>query len=148
MGTTSDFIAFVLEQAGLEPRLTTRRMFGEYALYVDGKVVGFACDNSVFIKYTDATPGLTADLPAGEAYPGSKPYAVADALLDEPARLQDLLLATADALPSPRPGKASTKAGAKREAKQEAMQEAKRGVMRGPKPATKRPARQPKKAPG
>lgn len=39
----------------------------------------------------------------GPAYPGSKDYAIADALLDEPERLQALLLATAECLPSPKP---------------------------------------------
>ena len=35
MATDADFIAYVHEQAGLRARLTHRRMFGEYALYVD-----------------------------------------------------------------------------------------------------------------
>ncbi|MFN3702673.1 TfoX/Sxy family protein [Thermomonas sp.] len=49
MATEPDFIAYVTEQAGLGARLTHRRMFGEYALYVDEKVVAFACDNSLFV---------------------------------------------------------------------------------------------------
>ena len=108
MATTADFIAYVIEQVRLESRLSTRRMFGEYALYIDGKVVGFACDNSLFIKFVDATDEITRTLPAGEAYPGSKAYAMADELLDEPMKLQALLLVTADALPPPKPKKART----------------------------------------
>lgn len=50
MATDTDFIAYIEEQAGLGARLTHRRMFGEYALYVDEKVVAFACDNSLFVK--------------------------------------------------------------------------------------------------
>lgn len=103
MSTSADFVAYVLELARLGERLTSHRMFGEYALYVDEKVVGFACDNTLFIKYLAPTAELTAALPAGEAYPGSRPYAIADTLLDEPKRLQALLLATADALPPPKP---------------------------------------------
>ena len=105
MATTSDFIAYVVEQARLDDRLTTRRLFGEYAVYIDGKVVAFVCDNSLFLKYVDATAELTRALPAGQAYPGSKPYAVADELLDVPEALQALLLATAAALPVPKPRK-------------------------------------------
>ena len=103
MSTSADFVAYVLELARLGERLTSHRMFGEYALYVDEKVVGFACDNTLFIKYLAPTAELTAALPAGEAYPGSRPYAIADTLLDEPKRLQALLLATAEALPPPKP---------------------------------------------
>ncbi len=102
MATTADFIAYVIEQARLDERLSTRRMFGEYALYVDGKVVGFACDNSLFIKFVDATDPITRGLPAGEAYPGSRAYAVADELLDDPPKLQQLLQLTAEALPLPK----------------------------------------------
>lgn len=50
MATGQDFIDYVAEQAGLGERLTRKKMFGEYALYVDGKVVAFACDNSLFVK--------------------------------------------------------------------------------------------------
>ena len=121
MSTTADFVAYVQELAQLGERLTTHRMFGEYALYVDEKVVGFACDNTLFIKYLDQTTGLTAALPAGEAYPGSRPYAIADALLDEPKRLQALLLATAAALPPPRP-KRPRKHSQKRSQKQPGKQ--------------------------
>ena len=103
MATTPDYIAYVLELVRLDDRLTTHRMFGEYALYVDSKVVAFACGNSLFIKYVDETAGLTAGLPSGQAYPGSKPYAIGDELLDDPKRLRSLLLATAEALPMPKP---------------------------------------------
>lgn len=111
MSTSADFVAYVQELARLGERMTTHRMFGEFALYVDEKVVGFACDNTLFIKYLEATTGLTAALPSGEAYPGSKPYAVADALLDDPARLQALLVATAEALPLPRPKRPRRRTG-------------------------------------
>lgn len=104
MATRQDFVDFVLDQAGLFPRLGYRKMFGEYALYLDGKVVGFACDNSLFVKIT-AAPGDWDSLPRGEAYPGSKPYLIADELLDQPMRLAALLEATAELLPLPGPKK-------------------------------------------
>lgn len=50
MATDRDFVDYVAEQAGLGERLTTRRMFGEYGLYVDGIVVAFCADNSLFLK--------------------------------------------------------------------------------------------------
>jgi TfoX/Sxy family transcriptional regulator of competence genes len=50
MATDRDFIDYVAEQLALGERLTHKKMFGEYALYVDEKVVAFACDNSLFVK--------------------------------------------------------------------------------------------------
>jgi TfoX/Sxy family transcriptional regulator of competence genes len=112
MATDLSFIEFVADQVRLQDRLTHKKMFGEYALYLDGKVVAFACDNSLFVKPAEATRHLTADLPQQPPYPGAKPYPVADALLDEPDLLRELLLATERALPAARP-KAARKRSAK-----------------------------------
>ncbi|HQX91616.1 MAG TPA: TfoX/Sxy family protein [Thermomonas sp.] len=105
MATDTDFIAYVHEQAGLGARLTHRRMFGEYALYVDAKVVAFACDNSLFIKPSDAVTHLAPNLPKAPPYPGAKDYPVADELLDDGDRLRQLLLHTAALMPEPKPAK-------------------------------------------
>lgn len=99
MATEPGFVDYVLEQAGLGERLTYRKMFGEYALYLDGKVVAMACDNSLFAKPLPQTAARVAGLPERPPYPGGKPHPVVDELLDDGERLQALLLATADALP-------------------------------------------------
>ncbi|MDO5653881.1 MAG: TfoX/Sxy family protein [Brachymonas sp.] len=103
MATDPSFVEYVAEQSGLGDRLTTRKMFGEYALYLGGKVVGFACDNSVFIKPLQATEHLTQPLPKRPPYPGAKLYPVADEWLDDTERFQQLLLATEAAAPLPKP---------------------------------------------
>lgn len=112
MATDLSFIEYIADQSGLQDRLTHKKLFGEYALYLDGKVVAFACDNSLFIKPADATRHLTADLPQRPPYPCAKLYPVADALLDEQDRLHELLLATERAMPAPKP-RAPRKRGAR-----------------------------------
>ena len=102
MSTTIEFIDYIAEQVDLGAAFTHKRMFGEYCLYVDGKVVAFACDNSLFVKATDATAAMTASLPRRPPYPEAKPYPVADELLDDSDELHALLLATAEALPAPK----------------------------------------------
>jgi TfoX/Sxy family transcriptional regulator of competence genes len=99
MSTSKDTIAFILEQ--LEPLpVRARAMFGEYGLYCEDKVVGFVCDDTIFLKPNAATAGLTL----GPAYPGSKDYAIVDADLFEDAdALRDMVRATADSLPPPSP---------------------------------------------
>lgn len=105
MATDLSFVEYVVEQSGLDDRITFKRMFGEYGIYIDGKVVAFACDNSLFVKAANATAELTASLPRRPPYPGAKPYPVADELLDDSDQLQALLLATASAMPEPKPKK-------------------------------------------
>lgn len=103
MATDADFIDYVHEQAGFGARLSHKRMFGEYALYLDDKVVAFACDNSLFLKPTEAGRTALPSVTPGKPYPEAKDYYVLDELLDDTALLQRLLQVTFDALPAPKP---------------------------------------------
>lgn len=105
MATDQDFIDYVAEQVALGDRLTHKKMFGEYALYVDGKVIAFACDNSLFVKPSDAAASLAPGLPQRPPYPGAKNYPVADELLDDSDTIRRLVLATAALMPVPKPRK-------------------------------------------
>ncbi|WP_292044415.1 TfoX/Sxy family protein [Massilia sp. UBA6681] len=107
MGTERSFVDYVTEVAGLGSRLTHKKMFGEYALYLDGKVVAFACDNSLFIKPSQAVTVLAPDLPQGAPYPGAKDYPIADELLDDPEALRRLIEETAALMPLPKAKKAA-----------------------------------------
>ena len=100
MATTLEFVEYVHEQSGLGQGLTYKKMFGEYALYVKGKVVALACDNSLYIKPTQATQELSNTFATRSPYPGAKPHIVADELLDDSDKLKKLLLETASALPA------------------------------------------------
>ena len=103
MATSPDTVAFIAEQiAGAGP-ISTRRMFGEYALYLDGKVVAFVCDDQLFVKPTPGALALVTDPQMGPPYPGAKSYIMADALLDEPDLLVALIVAVARDVPAPRP---------------------------------------------
>lgn len=87
-------------------------MFGEYGFHLDGKFVAMACDNSFFVKQTDALATNGLDLPMRPPYPEAKPYPVADELLDDAELLQKLLRETAAHLPEPKPkrtGKSKTR---------------------------------------
>lgn len=103
MATDQDFIDYVAEQAGLGSRLTYRKMFGEYAVYLDEKVVAFACDNSLFIKPSQAATTLAPGLPQRPPYPGAKHYFVADELLGDTDALRRLLIETAGFMSRPKP---------------------------------------------
>jgi len=109
MATETTFLEHVTETAGLGSRLTSKKMFGEYALYLDGKVVAFACDNSLFIKPSAAAARLAPDLPQAPPYPGAKDYPVADELLDEPEALRRLIEETAALMPPPKEKKPAAK---------------------------------------
>jgi TfoX/Sxy family transcriptional regulator of competence genes len=101
MATHQDFVDYVTEQIALGDRLTHKKMFGEYAFYVDGKVVAFACDNSFFVKPSKAATTLAPELPKRPPYPGAKDYPVADELLDDSDWIRQLILETAALMSAP-----------------------------------------------
>ena len=105
MSTSADTIAYIEDQlSGLTIR--TQKMFGEYALYVGEKVVAFVCDDTLFIKYSDADPAVLEGTHPGKPYPGAKDYAeVPGDLLENRDWLQEAISATAAALPVPPPKK-------------------------------------------
>lgn len=110
MATSRETIDHVLDTAALGGRLEAKKMFGEYGLYLDDRMVALVCDDSLYLKPTAATAAETADLPLAPPYPQARPHPQADALLDDPPRLRALLLATAAALPVPTRKTARTKA--------------------------------------
>jgi len=113
MATEPGFVEYVQTQSGLGRELSFRKMFGEYALYLRGKVVAFACDNQLYVTPTEAGARLLGKRPEHPAYPGGKPYFRIDDEMEDRALLARLLETTADALPLPKPKiKAKTKATA------------------------------------
>lgn len=103
MANNPDTIRFIEDQLG-ELDIRTRTMFGEYGIYCDEKVVGFICDDTLFIKPSSADPALFDRTVPAPPYPGAKDYhCVPGDGLEDRDWLQQAVQATADALPLPRP---------------------------------------------
>ncbi len=54
MPTQQSTIDYLLEQLTNTPNIRYRKMFGEYALYHNEKVVALICDDNLFVKPTPA----------------------------------------------------------------------------------------------
>ena len=65
MASQPGTVDFILEQASGAGAVSARKMFGEYTLYCDGKVVALVCDDMLFVKPTGAgrayLDGLTVE---------------------------------------------------------------------------------------
>ncbi len=106
MSTRRETVQYILEQ--LEPLdVKARAMFGEFCLWCDEKPVALVCDETLFLKPTQASEGRGMD--EAEAYRGSRLYRVVGVdLIEDPERLRTLIQATADALPMPKPKRPRT----------------------------------------
>lgn len=103
MSTSQSTIDFLLEQLRDLPNVRARKMFGEYALYCDEKVVGLVCDDQLFIKYTDQGRKFAeGKYVPGFAYPGAKESMNITEIIDDAEFLCGLVRMSAAALPLPK----------------------------------------------
>ncbi|WP_026072583.1 TfoX/Sxy family protein [Nodosilinea nodulosa] len=109
MASDSSFVDFVCEQVSDAGDVTARKMFGEYAIYCDGKVVGLVCDNQFFVKPTASGRALLAAVAEAPPYPGAKPYFLIGDQLEDRAFVTELIRQTALELPAPKPKKPKAK---------------------------------------
>ncbi|MEO6301110.1 MAG: TfoX/Sxy family protein [Paracoccaceae bacterium] len=105
MATSSATIAHILDTLAALPGLSARKMFGEYGLYLDAKIVGLVCDDTLFLKPTASAVPLLPDVEMAPPYPGAKPYMVCNELLDEPDLAIRVIRAVAADVPEPKPKK-------------------------------------------
>jgi TfoX/Sxy family transcriptional regulator of competence genes len=109
MASDAGFVEFVCEQLREVGGVSSRKMFGEYAIYVGGKVDALVCDDRLFLKPTDAGRALLGDPIEAPPYPGAKPYFVIDEHIDDADFLAALVRATEAAVPAPKPKRPRTR---------------------------------------
>jgi DNA transformation protein and related proteins len=101
MASDREFVTFVCEQLRGAGEISSRRMFGEAAVYLDGKVVGLVCDNQLFLKPTEPGRARIGSPVEAAPFPGASHWFLMTDL-DDPEFLADLVRATAAALPAPK----------------------------------------------
>ncbi len=100
MATQKETIEFILEKLRNRKRFSTRAMFGEYALYADGKVVALVCDDQMYVKILPASAQLENICEKGVPYPGAKQhYIVDEEQLSIVEELPEILCAISESLP-------------------------------------------------
>jgi TfoX/Sxy family transcriptional regulator of competence genes len=99
MASDPGFVEYVVDQIGLGPELVCKRLFGEYGLWLDGRIVALVCDDQLLLKPTDAGRALLGGSPPEVApYPEAKGWLLVEDL-DDGEALAALLRATGAALP-------------------------------------------------
>jgi len=100
MSTQKETVEFILEKLQQRKRFSIRAMFGEYALYADGKVVALICNDQLYVKIVPASEELERICEKDEPYTGAKKYYVIEEdHLSKLEHLPAILFAIADALP-------------------------------------------------
>ncbi|RXK82717.1 TfoX family protein [Chlorobaculum sp. 24CR] len=102
MSSDLPFVEYACEQMSGAGAITFRKMFGEYAVYCDGKVVALVCDNRLFVKPTAAGRAIAGQLAEAPPYQGAKPYLLVGEELDDREWLSNLIRVTGRELPQPK----------------------------------------------
>lgn len=82
MSTTKEYIEFVCEQVRGIGDIRYRKMFGEYLVYINEKPVFLVCDNTVYVKKSEAIRELMHASAVGVPYDGAREHYILD--IDDP----------------------------------------------------------------
>lgn len=73
MASKQSTVDFIVEQIAAAGNVAAKKMFGEYGIYCDGKIVALVCDDKLFVKSTAAGKTFAGKLKEAPAYPGARP---------------------------------------------------------------------------
>ncbi len=107
MATTEDFVRFVCEQLEGFGFVRSRKMFGEYMVYMNDKPIFLLCDNAVFIKMRPEIEHLMQEAERACPYKGAKEHYNLD--VENRALTEAVLRIVEPLTPLPKPKKKPAK---------------------------------------
>lgn len=104
MASNTDFVQYIADQSAQAGEISVKKMFGDYGVYCDGKIIGLICDDCFYLKPTEAVRPLLRTVELRPPYDGAKDYfLIAD--VDDRDYLATIVRETCKALPEPKPKK-------------------------------------------
>lgn len=101
---TVDYLLGQLRDAG---ELRSLKMFGEYGIYCDEKMVALVCDDMLYVKPTEAGRSFLGEVEEAPPYPGAKNwFLIPEDSWDDEVWLSELIRVTTPEVPLPKKKKA------------------------------------------
>lgn len=105
MPSDQKFVNFVFDQIKNAGEISSKKMFGEYGVYADGKLFGLICDNKLFIKPTESGRKFIETVVEAPPYEGAKPSFLIEDKIEDGEWLSKLVRISLKELPDPKPKK-------------------------------------------
>jgi TfoX/Sxy family transcriptional regulator of competence genes len=105
MASDLGFVEYVCDQMRDAGSVRYRKMFGEFAVYCDDKVVALICDDRLYVRPTLGGREFIGEPPEAPPYHGSKDHFLIESGLDDREWLTALIAITTHELPNPKPKK-------------------------------------------
>ena len=74
MASNADLVQYIADQCSGAGTITTRKMFGDYAIYCNGVIFGLICDDHLYVKPTAAGRNVLGSVTLCPPYDGAKDY--------------------------------------------------------------------------
>jgi TfoX/Sxy family transcriptional regulator of competence genes len=109
MSSDESLVKFIVEQIENVGVVHYKKMFGEYAIYSDQKIVALVCDDKLFVKPTEAGRLFIGDVIEAPPYPNAKLCFLIEDKFEDKEWISSLISITAKELPAPKPKKITRK---------------------------------------
>ena len=100
MACSKEFIEVVCNTLSPLGEVKSRKMMGDYIIYLNGKCVASACDNNLYVKMYPQLDELLKEAEIGQPYQGSKDHYILDET--NPALIRKAISLIWDILPEPK----------------------------------------------
>jgi len=102
LASQQNFIDYILDQIAGAGSVSAKKMFGEYGIYCNDKIVALVCNDQMYVKPTKAGKEFIGAYEEGYPYPGAKPYLyISTDQLEDNEWLANLIKISAAELPLP-----------------------------------------------
>ena len=105
MSSDPGFVEYICDQLQDAAEISSRKMFGEWAIYSGPKVVALVCDDRLFVRPTAAGRAFIGEPVEAPPYPGAKLHFLIEDRIDERGWLTGLIRVTEHEIPVPKPKK-------------------------------------------
>lgn len=99
MASKEETVIYILDQIQDAGIISAKKIFGEYAIYCNDKVVALVCDDMLFVKPTISGKPFIGQVDEQPPYPGAKNhYLVSGELWEDSEWLSELIKITLEQL--------------------------------------------------
>jgi TfoX/Sxy family transcriptional regulator of competence genes len=100
MASSLDYVQYVIDQIKTNGKITYKKMFGEYLIYLNNKPVVMVCDNTTFVKMLDCIKSLMENAEIGFPYKGAKEHYIVN--VDDSEHLSNVVMILEKNVPMPK----------------------------------------------
>jgi DNA transformation protein len=103
MASRQEIADYIIGQISASGAVRSLKMFGEYGIYCEEKIVAFICDDQLFIKPTEAGRAFIGDVEEAPPYPGARNwFLIPEDMWDDAEWLTRLIMVSVPELPLPK----------------------------------------------